>query len=261
VATIGTPVDHMSLSREPSPRLGGGWSSPGLTIPDNNYPSMSGRTTPKRNGGVTWESAKAKTDDINGGYPSFSTSNNGFFHRHMRQLSNSLPSFNMGDERTYAEKEKLGRGRSKWFNKIPSWSKVRRTRKRYLFVLLCALLYIIFITTRKFSMRHNIKHWANLLAALRYHWRRSTKLGGGKKFVVILAANQGGGVMEWKGPREWAIERDSVRNKRKYVAKWGYDLEIVDMSTKKRYAHEWRESWEKVDTIRNCLTKYPDAEW
>lgn len=86
-------------------------------------------------------------------------------------------------------------------------------------------------------------------------------MGGGKKFVVILAANQGGGVMEWKGPREWAIERDSVKNKRKYVAKWGYDLEIVDMSTKKRYAHEWRESWEKVDTIRNCLRKYPSAQW
>jgi mannan polymerase II complex MNN10 subunit len=79
--------------------------------------------------------------------------------------------------------------------------------------------------------------------------------------VIILAANQGGGVMEWKGPREWAIERDSVRNKRKYVNRWGYELEIVDMSTKKRYAHEWRESWEKVDTIRNAQRKYPDAEW
>ena len=67
--------------------------------------------------------------------------------------------------------------------------------------------------------------------------------------------------MEWKGPREWAIERDSVRNKKRYAKKWGYDLEIVDMSTKKRYAHEWRESWEKVDTIRNCMKKYPKAQW
>lgn len=92
-------------------------------------------------------------------------------------------------------------------------------------------------------------------------YRRSAVLGGGSKFVLILAANQGGGVMEWKGPREWAIERDSVKNKKKYAKKWGYDLEIVDMSTKKRYAHEWRESWEKVDTIRNCLRKYPKAEW
>jgi mannan polymerase II complex MNN10 subunit len=79
--------------------------------------------------------------------------------------------------------------------------------------------------------------------------------------VIILAANVGGGVMEWKGAREWAIERDSVRNKKKYVARWGYDLEIVDMSTKKRYAHEWRESWEKVDFIRNTLRKYPKVEW
>lgn len=92
-------------------------------------------------------------------------------------------------------------------------------------------------------------------------YRRSPILGGGSNFVIILAANQGGGVMEWKGPREWAIERDSVKNKKKYAKKWGYDLEIVDMSTKKRYAHEWRESWEKVDTIRNCLRKYPKAQW
>ena len=67
--------------------------------------------------------------------------------------------------------------------------------------------------------------------------------------------------MDWKGPREWAIERDSVKNKRKYAERWGYDLEIADMSTKKRYAHEWRESWEKVDIIRNCMRKFPDAEW
>ena len=49
--------------------------------------------------------------------------------------------------------------------------------------------------------------------------------------------------MEWKGAREWAIERDSVKNK------------------KKRYAHEWRESWEKVDIVRNAMKKYPQAEW
>lgn len=67
--------------------------------------------------------------------------------------------------------------------------------------------------------------------------------------------------MDWKGPREWAIERDSVKNKRNYAERWGYNLEIADMSTKKRYAHEWRESWEKVDIIRNCMAKYPKAEW
>lgn len=67
--------------------------------------------------------------------------------------------------------------------------------------------------------------------------------------------------MEWKGPREWAIERDSVKNKKNYAKRWGYHLEVVDMTTRKRYAHEWRESWEKVDTIRNSMRKYPRAEW
>lgn len=92
-------------------------------------------------------------------------------------------------------------------------------------------------------------------------WRRSSLGGSGKKFVIILAANVGGGVTEWKGAREWAIERDSVRNKRQYTRRWGYDLEIVDMKTRKRYAHEWRESWEKVDFLREALRKYPQAEW
>lgn len=90
-------------------------------------------------------------------------------------------------------------------------------------------------------------------------WRRH--VGGGKRFVIILAANEGGGVMNWKGPREWAIEKISAANKRDYAERWGYELEIVDMSTKKRYAHEWRESWEKVDLVRKTMKKYPDAEW
>lgn len=203
---------------------------------------MNGRS---KNSNITWESAQAKSEEINQGYPAYSTSHGGFFKRHMRTLSNNLPTFSKGyDGRDYAEKEKLGRGRNKWLRKVPSLHRLWRMKKRYMLIIGVILLYII-----------------SLFTPLKYHWRRSPMLGGGKKFVLILAANQGGGVMEWKGPREWAIERDSVRNKRKYVAKWGYDLEIVDMSTKKRYAHEWRESWEKVDTIRNCFKKYPEAEW
>ncbi|KAK9240572.1 galactosyl transferase GMA12/MNN10 family-domain-containing protein [Lipomyces kononenkoae] len=81
------------------------------------------------------------------------------------------------------------------------------------------------------------------------------------KFVIILAVNQGGGVMEWKGPTEWAVERTSIANKRAYADRHGYDLAIQDMSIKKRYAHEWRESWEKVDVIRQTMKQYPKAEW
>ena len=102
---------------------------------------------------------------------------------------------------------------------------------------------------------------ADIGPGVKQRYRASESGGGGSKFVIILAANEGGGVMDWKGPREWAIERDSVRNKKSYTDRWGYHLEIADMSTKKKYAHEWRESWEKVDIIRKSMSKYPKAEW
>lgn len=150
----------MSLSRSPSPRPGGGWASPGLSSP---FANVSGRSSPTKsyrgsNGGansVTWESAKAKTEGVNG-YPSFSTHNNGFFNRHYRNISNSLPSFNLGPEKSYAEKEKLGRGR--WMARDGSRmaslrSMVRRiSRKAKIRMLLVAafvVMIILFYTTRK----------------------------------------------------------------------------------------------------------------
>ncbi|KAI0482990.1 glycosyltransferase family 34 protein [Xylariaceae sp. FL0804] len=241
----------MSLSRSPSPRPGGGWSSPGLNI------NTSGRSSPatasftgNSRGSVTWESARLKSQGVIG-YPSFSTQNQGFFTRHMRRISSSLPSFHPSAADTYKEKDKPRRRR--WVT--PSTPFVGRLRtmttrvpRRWkiraaivAFLLTCYVLYYV--------------------TPLSYYCRRSSWIGGGEKFVIILAANVGGGVMEWKGAREWAIERDSVKNKRKYTDRWGYDLEIVDMSTKKRYAHEWRESWEKVDSLRNTFRKYPKAEW
>ena len=259
----GTPGFPMSLSRSPSPRAEGGWSSPGLT----NFADDTDKVRQSNSSGniVTWAGAKKKSELVNGGNLPFPR-NNGFFNRHMRSLSNSLPRFNMGGNYSYAEKEKLGRGRwnakdgsiiSRVRNRVIQFA--RKSRLRFMIILGVVLFFILYMFTRRFQ---NLNFRSRLtLIAIQYWWRRAPWLGGGKKFVVILAANQGGGVMEWKGPREWAIERDSVKNKRKYVAKWGYDLEIVDMSTKKRYAHEWRESWEKVDTIRNCLRKYPSAQW
>lgn len=245
----------MSLSRSPSPQRGGGWASPGLS---NNFATHSRSSTPVKtypvNGShnVTWASAQARSAQVNG-QAAYQDRGLGFFGKHMRKISSSLPFFSHGtqDERL-AEKEKLSRGRwqppaggSKWSNLTGRLGRLL-WRMRLRFVLLLAFLFALlcFYAT-----------------PINYWYRRTSWLGGGSKFVVILAANQGGGVMEWKGPREWAIERDSVRNKKKYVQNWGYELEIVDMSTKKRYAHEWRESWEKVDTIRNAMRKYPRAEW
>lgn len=157
----GTPNFPMSLSRSPSPRPGGGWSSPGLTSP---YASVSGRASPAvsynagTNGAnsVTWESAKAKSMGVNG-YPSFSTQKNGFFQRHYRSISNSLPRFNMANK-SYAEKEKLGRGR--WFKEGTRLGKLearinrapRRTKWSFLVLFLFLFSYMFFYMTRKFPL-------------------------------------------------------------------------------------------------------------
>lgn len=159
---IPTTPAHMSLSRSPSPNRGGGWSSPGLTTP---YDNLSGRASPRKgygeiqmNGGlgnsnVTWASAKARSDEVNG-YPSFSTRNNGFFSRHASQISRSLPSFVRG-----AEKEKLGRGR--WYSNNGSkpgrilgflGRSIWRLRLRLLITLSFILAVIVFYLTRKSSL-------------------------------------------------------------------------------------------------------------
>ncbi|KAF4123502.1 mannan polymerase II complex MNN10 subunit [Geosmithia morbida] len=219
----------MSLSRSPSPIPGGGWSSPGLNM-------NSGRSSPAHippsagsNAGASgpWGSASRMRSNHNlNGYPSFSTQNSGFFVRNMRRITSSLPRFYPSDNsnNAYGYKDKAARG--------GGWA------------------------PRNASFGERISSIFGRMGRKRSSWG-----GGGEKFVIILGANLGGGVMEWKGAREWAVERDSVRNKRKYSNRWGYNLEIVDMSIKKRYAHEWRESWEKVDFMRSAMRKYPDAEW
>jgi len=105
--------------------------------------------------GVTWASAKARSEEVNG-YPSFSTRNNGFFSRHARKISSSLPRFNLGNRQTYAEKEKLGRGR--WYpnagSRMPRirtflGSFTRRMRLRILVVFAIILAVILFYVTRE----------------------------------------------------------------------------------------------------------------
>jgi len=128
--------------------------------------------------------------------------------------------------------------------------------------MILAIFAFFFLVVGRTSIESTCSYIiTNTHLAIKHFWRTNSHLGHGNSFVIILATNLGGGVMEWKGPREWAIERDSVRNKRNYAKRWGYNLELVDMSTKKRYAHEWRESWEKVDIIRETMRKYPQAEW
>ena len=139
----GTP-GAFEMSRSPSPQPGG-WSSPGLNAPDYN----GGRTSPYANGSsshnVTWASAQARSAEVKG-YPAFTPRNQGFFGKHFRRISTSLP-FNHGD------KEKLGRGRPqnkvmRFLNAI-AWT-VWRLRKRVALVLFVVFFFIFYNSnTRK----------------------------------------------------------------------------------------------------------------
>ena len=130
-------------SRSQSPRPGG-WSSPGLNTP---YDS-GGRTSPFANGGpqnVTWASAQARSAEVKG-YTAFNPRNQGFFGKHFRRISTSLPF-------SYAEKEKLGRGRyqgnkvMQMLNRI-GWN-LWRMRRSVGLILFLVLSYILFYTTRE----------------------------------------------------------------------------------------------------------------
>lgn len=168
----GTPAGTMSLSRSPSPRAAGGWSSPGLTADYNNMSNNTSTRSPSPrkaygdlhpNGsasgsGVTWASAEAKSEKVNG-YPAFSTRNSGWFSRHARDISSSLPKFSLGGgKRDYSDKEKLGRGR--WTPHSTSklgrmktllGSITRRMRLRVLLVLGLILAFVLFWVTRKYQ--------------------------------------------------------------------------------------------------------------
>ncbi|KAJ6006904.1 hypothetical protein N7451_004848 [Penicillium sp. IBT 35674x] len=237
----------MSLSRSPSPRLGGGWSSPGLT-------PGSGTATPNPRGlspsslapgGISWAAAKAKSDEVRG-YPSFSTRNSGFFSRQKQKISASF----RGQSGAGGYVDKDAYGRAQWRpngggrGPLAAFGMLmRRGRVRVLAGILLLFMGYLFL-------------WSTLVQL----YRRSP-LGGGRKIVIILGANVDGGVTDIKRAREWAIERNSIWNKEEYAKRWGYELEVANMLAKKRYSHEWREGWEKGDVIREALHKYPDAEW
>lgn len=151
----GTPAFPMSLSRSPSPRLDGGWSSPGLTTSTDDTDAS--RLSSSRGNNVTWAGAKKKSELVNGGHLPF-PNGNGFFNRHMRKLSNNLPRFNIGGDYSYSEKEKLGRGRwsakdgsliGRWRNRIIQFA--RKSRLRFMIIIGVVLLFILYMCSRKFS--------------------------------------------------------------------------------------------------------------
>ena len=142
----GTPAAHDMSSRSPSPRPGG-WSSPGLNTPYDT----GGRTSPlpqyaNGSSNVTWASAQARSAEVKG-YNAFTPRNQGFFGKHFRRISTSLPF-------SYAEKEKLGRGRYQGNKLTGILNRVGRNlwrlRRPVGLVLFLVLSTILFYVTRTF---------------------------------------------------------------------------------------------------------------
>lgn len=150
----GTPATPMSLSRSPSPVPGGGWASPGLNI-------NSDRSSPvdaPPSGSMSWESAKMRRHGAKG-YPSFSTHNQGFFTRHMRRLSSSLPRFKSSSAHAQCDdKDKPSHGNWPGRN-IPFVGRIRsvfgrmgrKLKIRLLIGLVILLCVYIFYHSRKCS--------------------------------------------------------------------------------------------------------------
>lgn len=152
----GTPNPSMSLSRSPSPNEDGGWSSPGLTV---QYADTSGRSSPatalRETNGNAWVGARKKATAANG-YPAFATQNNGFFKKHIRSISSSLPSFKVTHDDDKMEKiqkskyrclpsknGKLGRR----FHAVAGF--IQRHKKPCMAVFAIMLMWTFFISTRK----------------------------------------------------------------------------------------------------------------
>lgn len=104
-----------------------------------------------------WESARLKRAG-DSGYPSFSTQNKGFFTRHMRRISSSLPRFSISQHSAGVGKEKAVPDRGPWSGRnVPLLGRLRgimarmgrKMKIRLLILLLVLLSIILFYTTRK----------------------------------------------------------------------------------------------------------------
>ena len=155
---IGTSIDSniMSLSRSPSPRYDGGWSTPGLTAP---YESLSRQPSPSRlaNGsgqGVTWASAQMKSAKVIS-YPSVSSDgSSGFFRRGLRKLSVGLPQFANGRKSSKQDKidrrERLSIQAGSWRNLLNMVGRrLWRLRLQSTVVLGVLAMILLFYITRK----------------------------------------------------------------------------------------------------------------
>lgn len=147
----------MTLSRSPSPRPGGGWSSPALNAAaDAGSP---GTFSPNE---ISWGSVKAISDETDG-YPSFAPRNTGFFSRQRLKISTRLSTLWRGSSHEYSEKDDHG---PKWRHtdcfrrnmcSLPGIS-TRRGRFRLLVRLL--ILWIVYLLFLSCKSRHTSHPYA-----------------------------------------------------------------------------------------------------
>lgn len=184
--------DPMSLDHSPSPQRDGGWSSPGLTTPfeDTKGARIRG-VSPNMNGGhgVTWASAKANSERVNG-YPRYQSQNQGFFSR-VRKMSMSLPLFaHGGQEDRYAEKEKLGRGRQGRDGGRMAWSDFPRRiglllsrRRKYLALLIFGIFLALWWFNAGECMQ-DLRKWIMLTRVPSHHLLVSKNLVARRRLKI-----------------------------------------------------------------------------
>ncbi|KAL6945133.1 alpha-1,6-mannosyltransferase [Hanseniaspora vineae] len=134
--------------------------------------------------------------------------------------------------------EKLYRGHGKHLSSESFFAKYKK-----IILIVASILFLIF--------------WISPFGLLRLLGIYSNE----PEIVIILASNVGGGVLRWKSEQEWAIERLSIENKRNYCLRHGYGLAIKEMPIDKRYSHEYREGWQKVDVLKQTMREFPNAKW
>lgn len=168
----GTPNPSMDHSRSASPHEDGGWANPGLSV---QYSDHSGRASPANgfrpaNGGTGWEGPRKKAVLNGGAYPN----KDGFLKKHFRKISESLPSFSlMSEEDKIGIKEKPGKNRRCLPNRSSRLGRAlsgldqfyQRRKKLVLAILTCIIMWIVFWTTRTFSILHYPSSLTNLDSA------------------------------------------------------------------------------------------------
>lgn len=121
---------------------------------------------------AAWGSARARNHNANG-YPSFSTQNSGFFVRHMRRISSSLPRFYSDASNSHKDKYV----RDQWdAQNVPLLGRIksvfgrmgRKSKGRLLVAAIVLFCLMLFYNTREYFSSPPYLGWTPLLVRRRF---------------------------------------------------------------------------------------------